>query len=528
MRNPALEIKELRDELGGTYNKNFEDFSRNIGRKTEDFHLFHSLADMSPDGVVIHVDGEIVYANRAIINLLGCHSNTDLIGQTIFKFITPDAQDAIEYRLDGIRKDGLRLPFYEYSLVRKNGDTVRAEICGQPIIWQGRKAVQSIIRDLTLRYEKDEQFRTLSRALEQCRDAVIITDENGFIEYVNPYFEERTGFTFSEMEGKSLAFFRRGIVQKKVFSEIRKIVTEGRVWRGELSLLSKSGDQYWKQVSVSPVFRKDNMICHYICMLKDITERKQTEEKLELALKTSEAANAAKSAFLANMSHEFRTPLNAIIGFNSMLASEQGEIAANKVKEYASYALDGGEHMLQLVNDLLDLAKIESNQLQLQDQKFCISDLVHNVKKLVGGKAKENRCTLSVDIKNNFVLQGDNRRVKQVLLNLVYNAIKFSEEENVTIVVGESNEARINVIDTGIGMSDAEVNVALSPFGQAEAGAFSKKYDGAGLGLPIAANLMDLHDGELVIQSAKGEGTNVTMLFPENRRCCGFETSHCI
>ncbi|MBL4740728.1 MAG: PAS domain-containing sensor histidine kinase [Sneathiella sp.] len=526
MRNPALEIKETQEILGGTYNNNFEEFSRKIGNETEDFHLFHSLADISPDGVVIHVDGEIVYANRAIINLLGCHSNTDLIGQTIFKFFTPDAQEAIEYRLDGIRTEGLRLPFYEYSLVRKNGCIIRVEICGQPIIWHGRTAVQSIIRDLTIRYEKDEQFRTLSRAVEQCPDAVIITDENGVVEYVNPYFEERSGFTFSEMEGKSFAFFRREIVQKNVFSDLRKVVTEGRVWRGEFSILSKTGKKYWEQASVSPVFSKDNLICHYICMLKDITERKQTEEKLELALKTSEAASAAKSAFLANMSHEFRTPLNAIIGFSSMLANSKGEFTASKVKEYASYTLDGGEHMLQLVNDLLDLAKIESNLLELQEQEFVLSELVQNVVKLVGGKAEENNCALSVTIKNEIYLMGDHRRVKQVLLNLAYNAIKFSEGERVDIVVGEGGMPKINVIDTGIGMSDPEINIALSPFGQAEAGAFSKKYDGAGLGLPIAANLMDLHGGELVIQSTKGKGTNVTMAFPISRRCYKIQTSH--
>ncbi|MEH6402725.1 MAG: PAS domain-containing sensor histidine kinase [Sneathiella sp.] len=528
MRNPALEIKESQEMLGGTYNRNFEDFSKKVGSETEDFHLFHSLADMSPDGVVIHVEGEIVYANQAIVKLLDHNSSNEMIGQSVFNFILPNAQEAIEYRLDGIREEGLRLPFYEYSLVRKNGDTVRVDICGQPIVWQGRTAVQSIVRDLTIKYEKDEQFRTLSRAVEQCPDAVIITDKNGVVEYVNPYFEERSGFSFDEMEGKSFAFFRKEIVQKNVFSEMRKVVTEGRVWRGEFSILSKEGKKYWEQASVSPVFRKDNNICHYICILKDITMRKKSEEKLELALKHSEAGSAAKSAFLANMSHEFRTPLNAIIGFSSMLANAPGEIAASKVKEYASYALDGGEHMLQLVNDLLDLAKIESNQLKLQEQKICISDVVRNVAKLVGGKAKDNQCVLSVDVKNEIYLTGDNRRVKQVLLNLVYNAIKFSEGKSVTIVVGDGNKPRVNVIDTGIGMSEPEVKIALSPFGQAEAEAFSKRYDGAGLGLPIAANLMDLHGGALDIQSIKGEGTNVTMVFPKSRLCCGGKTLHCI
>lgn len=516
MNNLALEIKEQRDHLGGTYNKDFEQFSERVGNETQDFHLFHSLADMTPDGVVIHVNGEIVYTNSALIRLLGRSSSDELVGRSVFEFITPDAQETIEYRLDGIRNEGLRLPFYEYSMVQKNGRTIQVEICGQPIMWHGKVAVQSIVRDLTIKYEQDEQFRTLSRAVEQCPDAVIITDDKGVVEYVNPYFEERSGFSFGEIQGKSYSFFRGEMFQKNVFSEIRKVITEGRVWRGEFSIFSKSGEKYWEQASVSPVFTKDNVICHYICILKDITERKHAEEKLELALRNSEAASAAKSAFLANMSHEFRTPLNAIIGFNSILANGPSDVGASKVKEYASYALEGGEHMLQLVNDLLDLAKIESNNLELQIQKICLSDLVHNVEKLVGQKAKENKCTLKVEIRNEVYLMADSRRVKQVLLNLAYNAIKFSEGEQVTIVVGDENSSKIYVKDTGIGMSEPEVNVALSPFGQAEAGAFSKRYDGAGLGLPIAANLMDLHGGKLLIESAKGFGTTVTMAFPQS------------
>jgi len=483
----------------------------------EENDLFYALADMLPDGVLIHVDEQIVFVNRAAATLLGFSSSSEILGRSIFDFISANDQKTAEYRIRGVTEDRLRLPFRDYTLQRRCGETIRVEVAGQPVQWQGKLAVQSVIKDLTARNYRDEMLRTLSRAVEQCPDAVLITDRKGMIEYVNPYFEERSGYLLNEIRGRTTSFLRHGMQPRRVFLEILQFVSEDRIWRGELSIFSKSGERYWEQVSVSPVVGKDREICHYICIMKDITERKKSEENLEAALVQAQAASDAKSAFLANMSHEFRTPLNAIIGFSSLLATGPEDQVKDKMREYAGYALEGGEHMLELVNDLLDLAKIEANQLTLHEEEFLISDLTKKVLKLACPKANENKCHVEVDLQEDFVLHGDSRRILQVMLNLVHNSVKFSEEGSVTISISRNEDGQVVVEDTGIGMTADEVQTALSPFGQAEGGAFAKKYEGAGLGLPIASSLMDIHGGEMKIESKPQLGTVVALIFPPHR-----------
>ncbi|MCG8494163.1 MAG: PAS domain S-box protein [Sneathiellales bacterium] len=483
----------------------------------EEKDLFFALADMLPDGVLIHVDEQIVYVNQATASLLGFSSPAEVLGHSIFDFICPNDQKTAEYRIRGVTEDRLRLPFRDYTLQKRCGESIRVEIAGQPVLWQGKLAVQSVLRDLTVRNYRDEMLRTLSRAVEQCPDAVLITDRKGMIEYVNPFFEERSGYLLNEIRGRTTSFLRHGMQPRRVFLEILQFVSEDRIWRGELSIFSKSGERYWEQVSVSPVVGKNQEVCHYICIMKDITERKKSEESLEAALVQARAASDAKSSFLANMSHEFRTPLNAIIGFSSLLATGPEELVKDKMREYASYALEGGEHMLELVNDLLDLAKIEANQLTLHEEEFLISDLTKKVVKLACPRAHERKCQVKVNLKEDFVLFGDSRRVLQIMLNLVHNSVKFSEEGSVTISISKDEKGQVLIEDTGIGMTENEVQTALSPFGQAEGGAFTKKYEGAGLGLPIASSLMDMHGGEMKIDSKPELGTVVALVFPPHR-----------
>ncbi|MEP3244817.1 MAG: PAS domain-containing sensor histidine kinase [Sneathiella sp.] len=510
------EADSLRDEDRG-FGQKLENWPSDHRR--EDCNLFYSLADMLPDSVVVHVDEQIVYANQAFARLLNFTSPDQVIGCSVFDFIAPEDQIKAEYRLKGIMEDGLRLPFQDYTLLKGEEGNVCVEISSQPVRWNGQIAVQTIIRDMTAKHHKDELLRTLSRAVEQCSDSVIITDRQGIIEYVNPFFEERSGYLLHEIKGRTTSFLRYGMRPRRVFLEMLQCISEQRIWRGELSIFARSGERYWEQVSVSPVFDKNQEICHYICIMKDITERKKVEDDLQDALQIAKAANQAKSAFLANMSHEFRTPLNAIIGFSSLLATGPVEVVQGKMREYAGYALEGGEHMLDLVNDLLDLAKIEANEIKLNEERFQISTLLAKVLKLVCSKEAGDDCGVNVEIEEDFILYADNRRILQILLNLVSNAVKFTENGGVTIEVGKNRSDQIVVRDTGIGMTGEDIKTALLPFGQAEASAFSKKYDGAGLGLPIASSLMQMHGGQLRIESNLNQGTTVALQFPSERIC---------
>jgi len=485
--------------------------------RANDESLFRSLADMSPDGVIVQCNDIIVYANQAAAQFLKFGDTEDLLGRSMIEFFTPCYQKIAEDRMQGVIKERLSLPFLEYALEAKDGTIVSAEFCSQPVYWNGKLAAQTLMKDLTEKNFNDDIFKTLSRAVEQCPDSIIIMNPIGIVEYVNPHFEERFGYASDEICDQEFHFFIQLVRSRNGLIEVIKSCKANRSWRGELELRTKFGDAKWKQVSVSPVLGKDGEISHFICIMQDITERKLAEDGLQKALTEAEEANKAKSEFLANMSHEFRTPLNAIIGFSSLLANGPDDFIEGKGREYASYALEGGEHLLALVNDLLDLARVEARKIVLQEENFPISEIVKNVSRMVLSKANENDCTVKTEIDSDFLLHADMRRTRQILLNVVYNAVKFSAGGTVTIEALTTNGGVIRVHDTGIGMTREGVEQAMSTFGQAENNGYAKKYDGAGLGLPISTKLAELHGGELEIESELGVGTIVTITFPESR-----------
>jgi len=485
--------------------------------REEDESLFRSLADMTPDGVVVQCDDVIVYANQAAAHFLKYEKGSQLCGHSLFEFFAPDFQTIAELRMKGVLDERLSLPFLDYSLIAKDGTTVNAELCSQPVFWKGKLAAQTLMKDLTAKNFKDDIFKTLSRAVEQSPNAIVITDPRGVIEYVNPHFEDRFGYASPEICDQDFQIFVEHVQPISSLKEMVVACRENRSWRGDLKIKTKSDSARWKQVSVSPVQGKDENISHFICIMQDITERKAAEVKLKTALEVAKKANKAKSSFLANMSHEFRTPLNAIIGFNSILAKGPENMAQQNLREYASYALEGGEHLLSLVNDLLDLSKIEAKKIELQEEIFPVSSAVENVCRMVASRADDNNCTVKAKIDDDFYLHADMRRVRQILLNVAYNAVKFSAGGTVTIEAKKQNGGVVRVCDTGIGMTKKGVELALSAFGQTEKNSYAKEYEGAGLGLPISVKLAELHGGELTIESEFGVGTVVSISFPESR-----------
>ncbi|MFB9355252.1 PAS domain-containing sensor histidine kinase [Sneathiella chinensis] len=511
---------EIDTEVG--FSRDFDvscgEHSKEAGNgKVDDTSLFLTLANQMPDAVIVHIDGNIVFANDKAAPLFGVKSTDSLIGCNLLEFVHPNDQEMVFARISGIMEERLSLTPMEYTIRRQSGGACLIESRGAPVAWGNRLAAQVVFRDLSVREEKDELLRTLSSAVEQCPDSVIVTDRKGCVEYVNPQFAVRTGYSLEEVRGGSLAFLQKRSTPRDQFITMIREVRQGRIWRGEYRNLTKHGQEYWAQVSVSPVVDKNGTICHYVGIMKDTTDRKVAEDRLKQALREAEVANTAKSAFLANMSHEFRTPLNAIIGFSTLLRSCSKTMTPEKIEEYASYALESGEHMLRLVNDLLDLAKIEGNHLELEDNEFQISGVIDSAVRMIADKEGEGKCDLDVTIREDFVLHADMRRIRQIVLNLLSNAVKFSCGEQVSVEVGLEDGPKIIIRDTGIGMTEEQLRIALCPFGQAEGGAFTKKYEGAGLGLPLAANLAELHGGHLTLESSVGEGTTVTLRLPEGR-----------
>ncbi len=255
-----------------------------------------------------------------------------------------------------------------------------------------------------------------------------------------------------------------------------------------------------------------------VALLRD---RAAAYEALRLAKEEAEAANRGKSGFLATMSHELRTPLNAIIGFSEMMMREVlGAIENEQYRTYVTDIHESGTHLLQIINDILDLSKAEAGKLDLIEDVFDLRDTIQSVRQLISARVAEGGLSETVELPADFpLLRGDERKTKQVLLNLVTNAVKFTPAGGCIAINGSFNPqigVTLTVSDTGIGIAPADLDRVLKPFEQVDS-TLSRAHDGTGLGLPLVKAIMELHGGTLELCSEVGVGTQVHATFPADR-----------
>ncbi|MDB5367070.1 MAG: ATP-binding region, ATPase-like, partial [Rhodospirillales bacterium] len=265
------------------------------------------------------------------------------------------------------------------------------------------------------------------------------------------------------------------------------------------------------RASVIDLKRSQSALERQAIELADLAE-KYSEEK-----NRAEEANQTKSKFLANMSHELRTPLNAIIGFSDILQNELFGPLLDRYKEYGADINDAGRHLLALLNDLLDLARIEGGKMGLEVRRVPLAPLAQGCLDLIRPQADERGVTLQAEIEAGLAPTCDPTRLRQMLLNLLTNAIKFTPPGGNVMVRARHDPVTgfvLQVSDTGIGMAPAEIRVALEPFGQVE-NTLSRQHEGVGLGLPIAKRLAELHGGSLAVNSGTGSGTTITITLPD-------------
>jgi two-component system cell cycle sensor histidine kinase PleC len=263
----------------------------------------------------------------------------------------------------------------------------------------------------------------------------------------------------------------------------------------------------------------------FVITYTDITERVQVREAMRVAKEEAELSDRSKSEFLANMSHELRTPLNAIIGFSQVLQDElKGPLGDPSYQQYVRDIHESGTLLLSLINDILDLSKIEAGKLELQDAKQNVPEIVGACRRIIEGRAKDAGLLLDTRLSDGLPhLQVDERALKQILLNLLSNAVKFTPEGGSIAVdarIDDDGCFAILVSDTGIGIAPAEIPNALSNFGQVE-NYLTREEQGTGLGLPLAKSLAEAHGGTLELESELGRGTTVTIRFPAERIIAG-------
>ncbi len=331
-----------------------------------------------------------------------------------------------------------------------------------------------------------------------------------------------TGYNPDDLIGKTRREFTKENLDDEKWQKHFADLEAHRPFHDFIYELTKpDGNSICVSTSGTPIFDDDGTFKGYRGTSTDFTTKMQAEAALREAKEEAEFASRAKTEFLANMSHELRTPLNSVIGFSDILKDIPAESFDNpKHREYIDDINESGKHLLQLINDILDVARIERGLLELNETKLDVPLLVASCQRLVNDRAFEAGLKLTADVAKSLpALLADELRTKQILLNLLSNAIKFTPKGGsvkLKVDIDSENRFLLSVIDSGIGIAPEDIETALSDFGQVD-GSFARKYDGSGLGLPLSKKLAELHGGELVIESELGIGTTVTVLFPKER-----------
>jgi len=383
------------------------------------------------------------------------------------------------------------------------------------------ETIDRLEHEIEQRNRAEGQLLKLSRAVEQSSAGVLITDLDGFIEYVNPKFTAMTGFKQEDAIGKRPNILKSGHMSDDEYTQLWDTITAGTEWRGEMRNRRKDGSLYWDFSSITMIRDNAGNPTNYLSIKEDITEIKAANEALRIAKEDAEYANHAKSQFLASMSHELRTPLNAIIGFSEMILAELfGPVGSHKYMEYLRDIHDSGEHLLELITDILDMSKIESGTLELHDVDLEISAVVEACRKLILNRAQDKKITLTAELPSpSPVVHVDSVRLKQIIINLLTNAVKYTPAGgDIAMIVdyGANGGLYLTIADTCIGMSAEDIPRALEPFAQVS-DIMSSVREGVGLGLYLTRTLVEMHGGRLGIESQPGQGTEVTVHLPATR-----------
>ena len=376
------------------------------------------------------------------------------------------------------------------------------------------RSVQRVLREwdlLQARKRAEAELLNLRAAVEQSANTILITGTNGVIEYANPAFQKNTGYSADEVLGRTPRVLKSGEQDKDFYRNLWETISSGKTWNGQLHNRRKDGSLCWVSATISPVFDERGGIIRYIGVQEDISELKSMESSLREALDRAEEATLAKSEFLANMSHEIRTPINGIMGMADLLL-DTGQTAEQL--EYTEAIRACGGSLLSLINDILDFSKVEAGQLLLESLDFDIRTTVEESLEILAVKAQEKGldvvCMISEDVPE--ILRGDPGRLRQIMFNLVGNAIKFTSRGGVTVRADLQNETEtavtlhFSVADTGIGIPRDKQEAVFAKFIQADLST-SRQFGGTGLGLAICRQLVHLLQGEISVTSEEGRGS---------------------
>lgn len=507
-------------------------------------HLLNSLPDPA---FAIDLRGRVIYWNAAIEQLTGV-SAKDMLGRGSLAYAVPFYGHKRPLLIDGLFMTPDELLTW-YPQAKRQGETLSAHgetndlrggygyltMLVSPIRDRWGRCIGAIeqVRDETALRKSEEMVHTLSLAVAQSPNGTFITNADGRFEYVNAAFEAMYGYTSKEVIGARTSILNSGLTPLETVSQMWAALKAGESWKGDFINKRKDGEIRNIFSRVAPIRQADGQVTRYLAIQEDTTERKRmgleldrhrfqlaelvVERTAELARlkEAAESANDAKSAFLANMSHEIRTPMNGIIGLTRIVHQHTTDPAHRR---QLGRVIETAQSLLQIINDILDISKIEANKLSLESVDFHLAPLISRQMDMVrtAAVAKGLKLGHQVDPALLGPLLGDPLRIGQVLLNFLGNAVKFTEHgevqtrvtlDRVDLVEGdETLVVLFEVIDTGIGIAEEACQRLFNAFEQADVST-TRKFGGTGLGLVISQRLAQMMGGEVGVESQLGQGS---------------------
>lgn len=465
---------------------------------------------------VILVDNNdvIQFINRRGCDIYG-YEPEELIGKVGYELLVINEDKQIIIEKNKARQNSLS-DSYEVRGRRKTGEIIWLNINGAPVKDKDGYVTGSVglISDITEKKIAEENLTKLSRAVQQSPASIVITDLNGDIEYVNPKFTDVTGYMPEEVIGKNPRVLKSGEKSSEEYKELWDKITKGNDWFGEFHNKKKNGEFYWESASISPIRNSEDVITHYLAVKEDITEKKEKEIELIKAKEKAEESERLKSSFLANMSHELRTPMVGILGFAELIKN----IAENvELKDFAENISKSGKRLLETLNLILDLSRIEAGRVDVKTSEVNIVQLASEVYNNYINEAKKKNLNLVFKFEEeNIIVKIDERMIFESINNLLNNALKYTKQGEIRLYVIsdiQNSKVKITVSDTGIGIANKNLKVIFEEFRQVSEG-YSRSFEGTGLGLTITKNFIEKNGGSIYVESELGIGTTFTIELP--------------
>lgn len=493
--------------------------TENALRESE--HLYRALFDNAGDAIFFYdLAGQILEVNRVACERLG-YPREELLRLNIADLNASAFAMEIPERLELVRQTGTAVFVTEHRC--RDGRAIDVEVNAQLFDYHGQPAVLSIARDITDRKKNEQAFRESEeryrQLVEYSTDVIYRTDADGRFTYVNPMTERLFGFDESEILGRGYLTLVHPDEKEKVrdfyLRQDREKITNTYF---EFSCLTKNGRRIWIAQNVQLLLNEGRRT-GFQAIARDISAQKEQETEVLHAKETAESASRAKSEFLANMSHELRTPLNSIIGFSEIMEAEMGGKLSEKQRWYSHNIKKAGKHLLRLIDDILDLSKVEAGKMDLQRGVVSLAELMESAMVMFRERVLKHHITLNLDFQPEIValrIFADERKIKQILYNLLSNAVKFTPDGGeITLRAAQrGTDLIVSVIDTGIGIRREDQARIFEEFEQVK-NATVRDQRGTGLGLAVTKKLVELHGGQIQVSSdGEGKGSIFTFSMP--------------